>query len=272
MTLTITPVEHESADFDLDPDVIRALWRMEEHHFWTRSRSEWNAAALAEAGVEVGARVLDVGCGSGCVAGHLAALGYDVTGVDTAEPLVRKAHERYPAVAFFVADVDRLPAEAGVFDAVGFFDVLEHMVEPILMVGAALSRARPGAVVLATVPARRALHSIIDDVSGHKRRYELGELGALFTAAGLIDVRERGIFRWTEPLQRLARARYARTNTYTRFEARRALIHSLRVPAGPLNGLLRAVCALERRVSLRRAIDRPGPTLLAVGRVPEAMV
>ncbi|HTE51942.1 MAG TPA: hypothetical protein VK698_13905, partial [Kofleriaceae bacterium] len=104
-----------------------------------------------------------------------------------------------------------------------------------------------------------------------KQRYELGEIGALFAGAGLVDIRERGIFRWTEPLQRLARARYTGPKTYTRHEARRALIHSLRVPVAPLNGLLRAVCALERRTSLRRAVDRPGPTILAVGRVPAAI-
>ncbi len=268
MSLTITPVAHAGDDFDLDPDVVQALWRMEERHFWARSRNAWIAEALAAAGVMAGARVLDVGCGSGCVAGHLARLGYRVTGVDTAEPLVRKAHERFPDISFFVADVGRLPEDIGLFDAIGFFDVLEHVAEPEALVRAALRHARAGAVVIATVPAQRSLHSIIDDVSGHKQRYELGEVGQLFIRAGLAGVEERGIFRWTRPLQRLARSRYRASGSYSREQGRRALIDNLRVPARPVNAVLGAVCAIERRLGVRRSRDRAGPTLVAVARVP----
>lgn len=262
MPLTVGNVQHELSDFDLDPEIIAGLWRMEERHFWHRARNGWIRRALAEKGVLPGARVLEVGCGSGAVAGYLHAHGYVMVGVDTAEPLVRKAHERFPEVTFFVDDVARLPPSVGPFDAVGFFDVLEHLDAPLDLLGAGCAHARPGAVVAVTVPALGELHSVIDDLSGHKRRYEPGELARLLEAAGLEAVEERGIFRSTLPLQR----RFRRAGGAE--DPRAAMLANLRVPALPVNQALAAACAVERWLGFGSARDKAGATLLATARLP----
>ena len=56
-----------------------------------RTRPEWDAAIteLTAAYVERRERVLDVGCGYGRIAIPLAARGYQVTGLDLSEPLLR---------------------------------------------------------------------------------------------------------------------------------------------------------------------------------------
>ena len=52
-----------------------------------------------------GARVLDAGCGTGRVALRLSELGYDCTGVDLDEDMLRVAKERGPHVPWVAADL-----------------------------------------------------------------------------------------------------------------------------------------------------------------------
>jgi SAM-dependent methyltransferase len=55
--------------------------------------------------VPVGARVLDAGCGTGRVAVRLSELGYDCSGVDLDEDMLRVAKERGPNVPWVAADL-----------------------------------------------------------------------------------------------------------------------------------------------------------------------
>src|SRR5262245_11432961 len=99
---------NELDDFDLDPVITAELWRMEDRHFWHAARNRWIEQALLHYGVAPPARVLGVGCGSGSVSSTLSRRGYALVGVDTAEVLVRKAHERVPHATFIVGSVAQL--------------------------------------------------------------------------------------------------------------------------------------------------------------------
>jgi ubiquinone/menaquinone biosynthesis C-methylase UbiE len=59
--------------------------------------------------------LLDLGCGTGAYAGGLAELGWDVTGVDVSEDMLRRARERGATVV--QADATDLPFDDGSFDA-----------------------------------------------------------------------------------------------------------------------------------------------------------
>ncbi len=265
--IVLSAAEHHDADFELDPTLMASLWRMEEGHFWHAARNRWIAHALMAHGVTEGARILDVGCGGGSVAVALHRLGYRVTGIDTAEMLVRKAHERCPEATFVVGRVESLPPQPP-FDVITLFDVLEHLDDPAGLLRASLAHARPGTLILATVPALRSLFTLIDTLSGHKKRYEPGELADLFGAVGLEDIEERGIFRAVWPLLRIARWRAKPPHgAIDRATRQRILLADTRIPAFPLNGLLGLLCRLELRLGFGASSGRPGPSLLAAGRV-----
>ncbi|HVJ17742.1 MAG TPA: class I SAM-dependent methyltransferase, partial [Polyangiaceae bacterium] len=254
MTLICLPdAVHRDEDYSLDPEVVESLWHMEERHFWHRARNGWILDALAEFGAPPPCPVLEVGCGSGAVATALQGAGYQVTGVDTAEHLARKADERCPRATFIVGDVALLPEQhRGPFQVIGFFDVLEHLSAPEQLLRAAIKFAAPGALLVATVPALRSLYSVVDELSGHKLRYEQGELAKLFESVGASDVVEHGIFSATLPFQRLARARKEAdtTNPATR---RSIMCQALRVPPQPVNAALGLVARVERWTGLRSA-------------------
>jgi SAM-dependent methyltransferase/glycosyltransferase involved in cell wall biosynthesis len=84
-----------------------------------------------------GARILDVGCGSGWLSEYFARLGYEVTGIDISEHLIRMAEERVAGVPydvdhetplrcrFLTHDMEQAPLPEK-FDAVICYDSLHH--------------------------------------------------------------------------------------------------------------------------------------------------
>jgi 2-polyprenyl-3-methyl-5-hydroxy-6-metoxy-1,4-benzoquinol methylase len=92
------------------------------------------AVALA---LPPGARILDVGCGSGWLCEYFARFGYDVTGIDISPALIELARERLQQVPyrvdgdtdlryqFFVHDIEIAPLPE-TFAAVICYDALHH--------------------------------------------------------------------------------------------------------------------------------------------------
>ncbi|WP_299614804.1 class I SAM-dependent methyltransferase [uncultured Tateyamaria sp.] len=83
-----------------DPDDIRGVYdRQAAVYDGQRSRALFEARWLARfaAGLQTGARVLDLGCGAGePIARWFKAEGFAVTGVDFSEPMLGIARSRWP--------------------------------------------------------------------------------------------------------------------------------------------------------------------------------
>jgi SAM-dependent methyltransferase len=88
------------------------------YRWWHLSRpSPELLAALGDGWLRPGGRALDVGCGLGTEARHLAAAGWQVTGVDLSQVALDRAAAGGNGAAFIRADVRQLPFHQDCFDA-----------------------------------------------------------------------------------------------------------------------------------------------------------
>jgi SAM-dependent methyltransferase len=95
--------------------------------------SRFTPGALAVLGelvlpeIPAGAAILDLCCGTGQLAGYLSEAGYDVTGIDGSEEMLKYAGENAPVVDFMCDDARTFNLSPS-FDLVtSFFDSLNHV-------------------------------------------------------------------------------------------------------------------------------------------------
>ena len=106
--------------------------------------------------VPKGGRVLDLGCGTGELARHLAGAGLRVIGCDISANMLGQAAAAGPAAAagWIRLDPDwrTLPFATASFDAVLAASVLEYVASPAAVLRECARVLRPGGVMLCTVP------------------------------------------------------------------------------------------------------------------------
>ncbi|MGH3202266.1 MAG: class I SAM-dependent methyltransferase [Streptosporangiaceae bacterium] len=106
--------------------------------------------------VPAAGQVLDLGCGTGDLARHLASAGLQVTGCDISANMLSRAAANDPRGAIELRRLDptwrTLPFPAGRFDAVVASSVLEYVESPGAVLAECARVLRPGGVMLCTVP------------------------------------------------------------------------------------------------------------------------
>lgn len=108
-----------------DPDAIHPLRRVSEDAYWKSGRAQADMLASV---IPDGAKVMDFGCGDGRVAIPLAALGYEVTAVDSSQRMLDRLTERAPDLTTVQARADGIASHLGRrrMDAVYALAVLIH--------------------------------------------------------------------------------------------------------------------------------------------------
>lgn len=204
-------------------------------------------------------RILDVGCGAGGNLDLLASYG-KVCGVEPAGPGLEGCRARGLGPDRVVeGTADALPFEAGQFDLVTTFDVLEHLDDDLAAMREISRVLRPGGLVFVTVPAYRFLWSVHDEALGHRRRYMASEVHRLLNAAGFTV--ERRTYAITMPLPAIAGFRVAQGLIPTLYRRGASYV---KLP-GALNRLL--IGALRLETLALNVIDLPlGTSILALGR------
>src|SRR3954447_23630208 len=96
-------------------------------------------------------RGLDVGCGTGVLAGRLAAAGWEMTGVDPSQGMLDVLPQHAPGVRAVCASGTDLPFPDDAFDLVYCVAVMHHVAEPEAV------RATLGEMVRVTRPGGRVL-------------------------------------------------------------------------------------------------------------------
>jgi len=115
--------------------------------------------------------VLDLGCGSGVQANHLASLGARVLGVDANAAATTFATAQFPRanLAFVTGLVDELDLEPASFDTVVIMEVLEHLHSG--QVGALLPSVRrlmsPGGRLVLTTPNYAGTWPVLEWILDH---------------------------------------------------------------------------------------------------------
>ena len=109
-----------------------------------------------------GKRALDVGCGAGLLCEPLARLGAAVTGIDASPEVIAVAREHAAAmglqVDYRVGDVAALGGE---FDLITSMEVIEHVADPAVFVGALAKRLASGGLLIMSTPNATGLSRLL---------------------------------------------------------------------------------------------------------------
>src|SRR5579872_2424731 len=118
----------------------------------TNARLITTCARLA--GFSAGARVADLGCGSGVFTDLLQWQGYDPVGVDISPKLIALARSKYPGVEFLEGDVEHLPFPDGSLDGVLLSGLVHHLPDPTRCASEVLRVLKSGGSFVAFDPNR----------------------------------------------------------------------------------------------------------------------
>src|SRR5688572_20305977 len=110
--------------------------------------------------------ICDLGCGNGHIAGRLAPLGYEVTGIDASRSGIHIAQHAYPNVKFVEALINRELTGFDSFDLVISSDVIEHLYSPSNLLEAAFSLLKPGGHILLGTPYHGYLKNLVLAMTG----------------------------------------------------------------------------------------------------------
>jgi SAM-dependent methyltransferase len=135
-----------------------------------------------------GARILDIGSGSGDLAAELVAElpTPEVHGLELSETGVEIARRKVPAAEFrrwdLLAEGDAPDEDAGWAEYAVCSEVLEHVDDPVALLRNARSFLAPGCRLVVTVPGGPM--SAFDRHIGHRRHFSPDDAGATLRVAG----------------------------------------------------------------------------------------
>lgn len=104
--------------------------------------------------LRAGARIADLGCGSGVFTHHLQEQGYCPVGLDISPKLIALAQEKYPGIQFLEGDVEALPFPSASLDAVLLSGLVHHLPDPARCAAEVFRVLRPGGSFVAFDPNR----------------------------------------------------------------------------------------------------------------------
>jgi SAM-dependent methyltransferase len=175
-------MEDESG-FDLD--YFAQMDTVVDTNFWFQGRNKlirWLVSRFT--GTTKPAEFLEIGCGTGIVMAELRKLpNLRLSGGELYVMGLDYTQRRVPEAQLCQFDAFQIPFD-GHFDAIGMFDVLEHIDDDVRILQNVHKGLRPGGHFYITVPQYPFLWSFFDEFQGHRRRYTRSELRQKLQNAG----------------------------------------------------------------------------------------
>ena len=152
------------------------LARLEGRNFWFRARNRIIQDMFADHMPSDG-EMLEIGCGNGFVLRGLrtAFPNAILMGSEIFLNGLRNASALFPEVPLMQMDARDIPYSEH-FDAIGAFDVLEHIEADGTVLAQTFKALKPGGHLIVTVPQHMFLWSPLDEYAHHFRRYARGEI------------------------------------------------------------------------------------------------
>jgi len=173
--------EKNTSSGDYSPDDLRILYNAEASHFWFLARKKY-ILSLFNKHVSKNMSIIEIGAGTGDVSRMLIDNGYDVSAGELYTEGLEFARS-YGLKKLYCFDL-RKPPFMDHFDAVGLFDVLEHIEDDTDALINIRKVLKPGGTLVMTVPAYKWLWHEGDVKAGHKRRYTRKGLNNILKKAG----------------------------------------------------------------------------------------
>ena len=227
---------------------------LDEQHWWYVARRKVLSELIRRRAMPpAGARLLEIGCGTGHNLGMLAQFGsVDALEVDETARALAENRLGKPIFSAPLPDLPGVPE--GQYDLVGAFDVVEHIEDDRAALKGIARLLKPGGKLVVTVPAHQWMWSAHDVVNHHQRRYSKAGLKTLINGSTL----------------KLETIGYLNSLLFPVAVAERFLSKirgkddaDLSLPPRPLNQALERVFAAERALVGRVPLP-PGLSLFAV--------
>lgn len=180
----------------------------DNHYDHTRGRCyHAHLSSLLMEGFPEGARVLDIGCGTGLFTDkYTKACSGNAVGLDLSRRMIERARARCPDGDFTVATGEHIPFADGSFDAVASLLVFSYLREPAVMLNEACRVLRPGGSIAVCTLGKKFLtrgipalyrisetfrirHVVMKNFGEHY--YNAEEMTALFSSAGFTGITVR---------------------------------------------------------------------------------
>jgi ubiquinone/menaquinone biosynthesis C-methylase UbiE len=151
--------------------------------------------------IRAGGRLLDVGCGTGDFLSEMQQQrGWSVMGLEPARHAARYAHDE-EGLSVLAGVLNQAPLADQSFDAITFWDVLEHVYHPRAVIAEAARLLRPGGVLVINHPNIESLDRRIFgrywlgyELPRHLYLFPAALLRQLMAEQGLYEVEQRCLY------------------------------------------------------------------------------
>jgi ubiquinone/menaquinone biosynthesis C-methylase UbiE len=157
---------------------------------YSRKRlNEWLDKFIPEDGT--GLKMADIGCGTGYHLKRYQERGFQITGVDGSEEMLKQARLANPNIEFIQTDVDNIPLPSATYDFALCIEVLRYLPDILPSLKEIKRILKPGGTALVTAAPlfQSTLYPIVNRVVLMKKKSNLTQLKQYFHTFG--ELRDR---------------------------------------------------------------------------------